>query len=90
MIKFLLGALVGGLVMTFAMACFYYGRDKKGEVFSQYPCAVFLHNALRFLTEGKVCTAYEEICWALVKAGEELNAEERAVFKELRNKRGDK
>ena len=67
----------------------FFNRKKRNDrVFSQYPCSSFLHNALRFISEGKVDIAYEEICWALMKGGEELSQEEKTIFEKLRKYRG--
>ena len=63
-------------------------KKQKDKIFSQYPCSCFLHNALRFISEGETDIAYEEICWALMKSGEELSPEERTIFEKLREKRG--
>lgn len=66
----------------------FFNREKRrNKVYSQYPCSCYLHNALRFISEGKTDVAYEEICWALVKAGEELSQEEKVMFGTLQNKR---
>lgn len=62
----------------------FWKQKQNDNVFSQYPCSVFLHNALRFITEGKPEVAYEEICWALVRSGAELSKEEKTRFEELR------
>ncbi|MBQ7347777.1 MAG: hypothetical protein IJW55_07455 [Clostridia bacterium] len=67
----------------------FFNRKKRNDkVFSQYPCSCFLHNALRFISEGKADIAYEEICWALMKGGEELFQEEKTRFEKLRKERG--
>ncbi len=62
----------------------FFNKKQNNKVFSQYPCSVFLHNALRFISEGKSDIAYEEICWALIRAGDELSKEERTRFEELK------
>ncbi len=63
-------------------------KKRNDKVFGQYPCSCFLHNALRFISEGKPDVAYEEICWALMKSGEELCQEEKMIFEKLREERG--
>lgn len=62
----------------------FFNKKRKEDVFSQYPCSVFLHNALRFISEGKSDIAYEEICWALKRSGGELLEEEKKKFEELK------
>ena len=47
---------------------------------STYPCVDFLHNALRFILENKTDVAYTEICYAIMKSGEELTETEKAEF----------
>lgn len=55
-------------------------RRKLKNRYSEYPCDMFLHNALRFIQNGKSEVAYEEICWAIIKSGGELTEEERKYF----------
>ena len=65
------------------------GRKKqKDEVFSRYPCSVFLHNALRFISQNKSGVAYEEICHAIIRSGGELTEEEMRIFVQLKLKGG--
>lgn len=52
-------------------------KNKKDKIFSEYPCSVYLHNALRFITNNEPEVAYEDICHALMKAGDELSDEEK-------------
>ena len=59
-------------------------KKKKDTVFSQYPCSVFLHNALRFISQNKPEVAYEEICYAIKRSGGELTEEEKRIFDEVR------
>ena len=49
---------------------------KTNKQLSQYPCIDYLHNALRFIAEGKPEIAYSEICNAITKSGGELTGEE--------------
>lgn len=58
-------------------------KKQKDRVYSQYPCSVYLHNALRFISEGKPKVAYEEICWALTKAGVMLSQKEYHEWREI-------
>lgn len=53
---------------------------KRKSPYGQYPCEVFLHNALQFLSEQNYDEAYSEICWALLKSGAELRTDERTLF----------
>ena len=62
-------------------------KKKKDKIYSEYPCSVFLHNALRFITEGKPYIAYEEICWALLRAGGELSNQEKELFEKIKASR---
>lgn len=59
-------------------------RDRMRE----YPCEDYLHNALRFMAEGKPDIAYEEVCHALLRCGVELRPEESKIFNVLRNRKG--
>ena len=51
------------------MIKFLQFKNKNDKVFSEYPCSVYLHNALRFITDKQPDIAYEEICYALLKSG---------------------
>ncbi len=62
----------------------FFNKKQNDKVFSQYPCSVFLHNALRFISEGKADVAFEEICWALIRGGDELSKEEKTRLEELK------
>ena len=42
-------------------------QKSKDRIFSEYPCADFLHNALHFLARNKPEVTYGEICYALLK-----------------------
>lgn len=60
-------------------------REKKKKVLTEsrlaeYPCDYLLHNALRFINDGKPQVAYSEICYAIIKSGGELYEEERNEF----------
>ena len=59
-----------------------FSKNKKcASAYGNYPCNVYLHNALRFIEQGEYDTAYSEICWALSKAGDELNDDEIRKWK---------
>ena len=50
--------------------------EKRNRKLNEYPCDVYLHNALRFIADGKLQIAYEEICYAIIKSGGELTEAE--------------
>ena len=56
-------------------------KDDKDNKLNQYPCNVYLQNALRFITEKEYDTAYSEICWAIIKSGGNLTEEQEKIFK---------
>lgn len=56
---------------------------RKDNKLNQYPCNVYLQNALRFITEKKYDTAYSEICWAIIKSGAKLTKEQEKIFKKI-------
>jgi hypothetical protein len=58
-------------------------KKQKDRVYSQYPCSVYLHDALSFISEGKPEAAYEEICWALTRAGAILSQNEYREWREI-------
>ena len=55
-------------------------QKSKDRIFSEYPCADFLHNALHFLARNKPEVTYGEICYALLKSGNKLTDEEPGSF----------
>ena len=60
-----------------------FAKNKNNAInqkISTYPCVAFLHNALRFILENKTDVAYTEICYAIMKSGEELTETEKAEF----------
>lgn len=65
-------------------------KNNRKETIDKYPCVDYLHNALRALSNGKVDSAYREICWALSKVGEELSEEEKVKFAKLLEEAADK
>lgn len=50
---------------------------------NQYPCNVYLRNALQFIEDRKYDTAYSEICWAVLKSGEKLTKDQEKIFKDI-------
>lgn len=56
---------------------------RKENKLNQYPCNVYLQNALRFITEEKYDTAYTEICWAIIKSDGKLTKEQEKIFKKI-------
>lgn len=58
-------------------------KDKK---LNQYPCNVYLQNALQFIEDGRSDKAYTEICWAIIKSGVKLTKDQEEIFKELNKK----
>lgn len=60
-----------------------FGKRKHYKTLRSYPCDVFLHNALRYINEGKSNLAYEEICYAITKSGGALSDNERKKLHEI-------
>lgn len=58
-------------------------KKQKDDRLNKYPCNVYLQNALRAILEKKYDFAYSEICWAIIKSGEELTEEQEKYFTEL-------
>lgn len=56
---------------------------KKDNKLNQYPCNVYLQNALRFIVNKEYNTAYSEICWAIIKSGGKLTEEQEKIFKDI-------
>lgn len=59
-------------------------QKSKDRIFSEYPCADFLHNVLHFLARNKPEVTYGEICYALLKSGNKLTDEEQKIFDNYR------
>lgn len=59
-------------------------QKSKDRIFSEYPCADFLHNTLHFLARNKPEVTYGEICYALLKSGNKLTDEEQKIFDNYR------
>lgn len=68
------------------MRSLFIKHKSKYKIFSQYPCVVYLHNALRFIDEKNLDVAYEEICYALLKSGNKLSVEEKTKFENIQKK----
>ena len=54
------------------------------KLLNQYPCDIYLKNALHFISIEQPSDAYEEICYAIIRSGGELSDEERRTFEMLR------
>ena len=54
---------------------------RKDNKLNQYPCNVYLQNALRYIVNKEYGTAYTEICWAIIKSGGKLTKEQEIIFK---------
>ena len=59
---------------------------KKNNIFGEYPCVDYLHNALLFISYGNSESAYSEICHAIMKSGGELREDERKHFDKINQK----
>lgn len=60
-------------------------KDKcNTKLLGKYPCDSYLRNALHFIANGEQESAYEEICYAIIRSGGELSDEERRRFEMLR------
>ena len=58
-------------------------NKKTNKLLNDYPCSDFLHNALRFISQGKSDVAYDEICHAIIKCGGELTEREKEFRKRV-------
>ena len=56
------------------------------KLLGQYPCDIYLKNALRDIDEGCPDSAYSEICWAILKSGGELDEYQRRKFEEVQKR----
>lgn len=56
---------------------------RKENKLNQYPCNVYLQNALRFIVNKENDEAYSEICWAIIKSGGRLTEEQEKIFKDI-------
>ena len=45
-----------------------FRRKKKEKTYGEFPCDVYLNNAIRFICEGKYDNAISEICYCISKA----------------------
>jgi len=45
-----------------------FRRKKREKAYGEYPCDMFLNNAIRFICEEKYDAAISEICWCISKA----------------------
>lgn len=46
--------------------------ENKNKIFNDY-----LHNALHFISQGKIDVAYDEICHAIIRSGGKLTKDEQ-------------
>lgn len=58
--------------------------NKKKNRIAEYPSTNMLHNALYLLMRGDTEGAYQEICWAMIKADVPLDKKEEREFDRLR------
>lgn len=49
-----------------------------------YPCSEFLYNALHYIKIGDLDTAYEEVCWAIMRSGCQLREEASIIFDQIK------
>ena len=59
------------------------GNNKR---LNSYPCNYYLHNALDFMEQGKIDSAYIEICCAITRSGGALTEYESKEYKRRWNK----
>lgn len=45
-----------------------FRRKKKEKTYGEFPCDMYLNNAIRFICEGKYDGAIKEICYCISKA----------------------
>ncbi len=45
-----------------------FRRKKREKTYGEYPCVVFLNNAIRFICEQKYDSAISEICYCISRA----------------------
>lgn len=64
-------------------------RSRSDEILCEYPCSYYLHNALHMLMVGDSDSAYDEVCWAIIKSGGQLRTSEENYKKILKNERGN-
>ena len=79
--------LVGMLIVIWVMVVIgihIWGNNSRigeNKLLNEYPCSDYLHNALRFLRQGKVDVAYDEICHTIIRSGGKLTEEEQEFMK---------
>lgn len=49
-----------------------FGKKFKKEKLNEYPCDIYLKNALRLIRARDFDSAYSEICFAIIKSGGSL------------------
>ena len=58
-------------------------KKRKDDRLNKYPCNIYLQNALKAIVEKEYDFAYLEICWAIIKSGEELTEKQEKTFKRI-------
>lgn len=61
-------------------------RKDEDEKYSDYPCSIYLHNALHFIQYERSDAAYSEICNALIRSGGKLTDYEKLILTAVRSK----
>ena len=56
---------------------------RKDNKLNQYPCNVYLQNALYFIENKEYDIAYSEICWAIIKSGGKLTEKQENIFRDI-------
>ena len=59
-------------------------NQKINAELKSYPCSDYLHNALRFISNGQPEVAYDEICCAIIRSGGSLTESEEKNRKDLK------
>lgn len=62
-----------------------FGKKFKKEKLNEYPCDIYLKNALRLIRARDFDSAYSEICFAIIKSGGSLEGDDAKYFKKLYN-----
>ena len=56
-------------------------KIRQAKKLSDYPCDVYLHNALRFINQNSMLCAYSEVCYAITASGGKLSEEEKELWR---------
>ena len=62
----------------------WWENKRINNLLNSYPCSDYLHNALRFIADGKPHVAYDEICHAIIRSGGELKLWEQEYRREVK------